>query len=117
METYCVVLTNLPDRDAALALARTLVERRLAACANVLGSCTSVYRWKGSVESADEVPILIKTRRSLYPEVEEAIRALHPYELPEIIVLPIESGLASYLDWIGAETAVADPPAPGDDRA
>jgi periplasmic divalent cation tolerance protein len=115
--TYCVVLTNLPDRDAALALARTLVEQRLAACANVLGGCTSVYRWKESVESADEVPVLIKTRQSLYPQVEQAIRALHAYELPEIIVLPIEAGLAGYLDWIGTETAAVGSPGPGGDRA
>ena len=105
MDTYCIVLTNLPDRKAAVALARTLVERRLAACANVLPGCASVYWWQGALESADEVPVLLKTRRSLYPQVEQAIRALHPYELPEIVALPIEAGLDGYLDWIAAETA------------
>ena len=105
METFAVVLTNLPDRDAAFALAHALVERRLAACANVLAGCSSVYRWKGAVESADEVPVLIKTRLSLYPQVEQAIRELHPYELPEIVVLPVQAGLQGYLDWIGAETS------------
>lgn len=104
MDTFAVVLTNLPDRDAALALARALVERRLAACANVLAACTSVYRWKGAVESASEVPVLIKTRMALYPQVEQAIRDLHPYELPEIVALPLQAGLQDYLDWIGAET-------------
>jgi periplasmic divalent cation tolerance protein len=107
METFAVVLTNLPDRDAALALARALVERRLAACVNVLAGCTSVYRWKGAIESADEVPVLIKTRLSLYPQVEQAIRELHPYELPEIVVLPLHGGLQGYLDWVATETSAA----------
>jgi periplasmic divalent cation tolerance protein len=105
METYCIVLTSLPDRDAALALARAVVERRLAACANVLAGCTSLYWWQGALESAQEVPVLIKTRRALYPQLEQAIRALHPYALPEIVALPIEAGLSGYLDWIAAETA------------
>ena len=104
METYLVVLTNLPDRDAGLALARALVERRLAACVNVLAGCRSVYRWQGSIESADEVPVLIKTRASLYARVEQTIRELHPYELPEVVALPIAAGFGAYLDWIGGET-------------
>jgi periplasmic divalent cation tolerance protein len=98
------VLTNLPDRDSALAVARALVEGRLAACANVLSGCTSVYRWKGAMESAAEVPVLIKTRAELYAEVERAIRRLHPYEVPEIIALPVQAGLREYLGWIDAET-------------
>jgi periplasmic divalent cation tolerance protein len=105
METFVVVLTNLPDRDTALALGRALVERRLAACANVLGGCTSVYRWQGAIETADEVPVLIKTRRELYAEVEQAIRSLHPYAVPEIIALPVQAGLPEYLGWIQIETA------------
>jgi periplasmic divalent cation tolerance protein len=105
MDDFVAVLTNLPDRDTALALARALVERRLAACANVLAGCSSVYRWKGAIESADEVPVLIKTRLALYPQVEQVIRELHPYELPEIVAMRLEAGLADYLQWIATETA------------
>jgi periplasmic divalent cation tolerance protein len=82
------------------------VERRLAACANVLSGCTSVYWWKGRLDTAHEVPVLMKTRLALYPELEQAIRELHPYELPEIVGLPLQAGLPGYLDWIGAETRV-----------
>ena len=78
-----LVFTNLPDREAALELAHGLVERRLAACVNVLDRCTSVYRWKGEIEEADEVPVLVKTRTARYEELEAAIRELHPYELPK----------------------------------
>ena len=101
-----LVFTNLPDREAALKLARALVQQRLAACVNVLASCTSVYRWKGDIEQADEVPVLIKTRNARYPEVERAIRSLHPYELPEVIAVPIVRGLPDYMEWIGEETAI-----------
>ena len=106
-ETVVVVITNLPDRAAALALARELIARRLAACVNVLAECTSVYRWQGGVENATETPVLIKTRSALFPEVEAAIRELHPYELPEIIAVPVAYGSADYLDWVGAETVIA----------
>ena len=107
MTDALVVLTNLPDRAEALHLAQTLVERRLAACVNVLAECTSVYRWQGAIENATEVPVLIKTRSALYPDVEAVIRELHPYELPEIVAVPVSYGLSAYLDWVGAETAVA----------
>jgi periplasmic divalent cation tolerance protein len=99
-----IVLTNLPDRESAMKLARELVERRLAACVNVLGDISSVYRWQGRVATETEVPLLIKTRRSLYERVEAAISALHPYELPEIVAVPIGRGLAAYLEWVVAET-------------
>ncbi|RPI40285.1 MAG: divalent-cation tolerance protein CutA [Betaproteobacteria bacterium] len=99
-----LVLTTLPDRNAALALAHALIERRVAACASVLAECTSVYRWKGSVETASEVPILIKSTAAAYPELEQAIRELHPYELPEIVAVPVSAGLAGYLEWVAAET-------------
>ena|SRR5688572_9883231 len=101
-----LVFTNLPDRDAALKLAQALVEKRLAACVNVLAGCTSVYRWKGDVERADEVPVLVKTRAARYGELEAAIRALHPYELPEVIAVPIVRGLPDYLEWVAEETAI-----------
>jgi periplasmic divalent cation tolerance protein len=101
-----VVLTNLPDRQAALKLAQDLIARRLAACVNVLSECTSVYRWKGQVENAAEVPVLIKTRAARYAEVEAAIRGLHPYELPEIIAVPAVRGLDEYLQWVTDETSI-----------
>ena len=102
-----LVLTNWPDRDGAMRLAHELVERRLAACVNVLGGCTSTYRWKGEMETADEVPVFIKTRQALYGEVEAAIRSLHPYELPEIIAVSVVRGLPGYLAWVAAETTIA----------
>jgi len=98
------VLTNLPDRGQALALARGLVEQRLAACVNVLGEITSVYRWQGKIATESEVTVLIKTRGALYDQVEAAIRAAHPYELPEVIALPVARGLPQYLQWVAAET-------------
>ena len=99
-----IVLSNLPDRAAALSLAGKLVERRLAACVNVLAECTSVYRWQGKVETAAEVPVLIKTTAGRYPALEQAILELHPYELPEIVAVPMCGGLVGYLQWVAAET-------------
>jgi periplasmic divalent cation tolerance protein len=102
-----LVLTNLPDRAAAERLANGLVENRLAACVNILAPCLSVYRWKGTMQREEEHPMLIKTTAERYAALEEAIRAGHPYELPEIIAVPIERGLPAYLDWIGAQTGTS----------
>lgn len=107
MDEVIVVLTNLPDRDAALKLGQALVARRLAACVNVLAPCTSVYRWKGEIEKADETPVLIKTRAERYAEVEAAIRELHPYELPEIMAVTAVRGLGEYLQWVSDETSIS----------
>lgn len=106
METI-LVISNLPDQDSAEALARTVVERRLAACVNIMAPCTSVYRWQGEVETTTEVPVFMKTSRSRYPALEAAIRAQHPYELPEIVAVPVALGLPAYLAWVDAETSVA----------
>lgn len=100
-----LVLTSLPDEASARTLAAALVEQRLAACVNILAPCASVYRWRGELETAAEVPLLIKTTRSRYAGLEAAIRARHPYELPEIVAVPVVLGLPGYLDWIAAETA------------
>lgn len=100
----CLVITNLPDADAAQALAEYLVQAGLAACVNILAPCQSVYQWQGKLERAQEVPLLIKTSRARYADVEAAIRARHPYELPEVIALPIEAGLPDYLAWLEKET-------------
>jgi len=107
MDDIVIVLTSLPDREAALKLAQDLIARRLAACVNVLSECTSVYRWKGEVEKAAEVPVLIKTRAARYAEVEAAIRGLHPYELPEIIAVPAVRGLDEYLQWVADESSIS----------
>ncbi len=103
-EDVLLVLTNLPDRDTALKIANTLIEEKFAACVNVLGECTSVYRWQGAVENAAEIPLLIKTTASRYPALEAAIQRLHPYELPEIIAVPLARGLPAYLQWVAVET-------------
>jgi periplasmic divalent cation tolerance protein len=100
-----LVLTNLPDRAAAERLADALIEKRVAACVNILAPCRSVYRWQGGVQHDEEHPLLIKTTSERYAELEVAIRAGHPYELPEIVAIPIERGLPAYLDWVAAETA------------
>lgn len=99
------VLTNLPDSESAFNLARELVSLRLAACANVLPPATSFYRWQGRDEQATEHPVLIKSTAERYSELEAAIRARHPYELPEIIAWPIASGLPAYLAWVEGEVA------------
>ena len=107
MDEIVIILTNLPDRASALKLAGELVEQRLAACVNVLAECASVYRWKGRIEQAAEVPVLIKARAARYDEVEAAIRRLHPYELPEIVAVPVVRGLDEYLEWVAGETAIS----------
>ena len=99
-----LVLTNLPDRATADRLADALIEKRLAACVNILSPCRSVYRWKGALQHEEEHPMLIKTTLERYAALEQAIRAGHPYELPEIIAVPIERGLAAYLDWVATES-------------
>jgi periplasmic divalent cation tolerance protein len=101
--TTLLVWTNLPDRAAAERLAEAVVGQRLAACVNILAPCRSVYRWKGALQREEEHPVVIKTTGERYAELEAAIRALHPYELPEIIAVPVERGLAAYLDWIATE--------------
>lgn len=100
-----LVMSSLPDQAAAQQLARTLVERRLAACVSVLAPCASVYRWRGAMEETTEVPVLIKTTAGRYDELESTLRALHPYELPEIIAVPVLRGFPGYLDWVAGETA------------
>ena len=102
-----LVFSNLPDEATARRVAASLVESRLAACVSVLAPCVSTYRWQGAVEHATEVPVLIKTTVQRYAELEVALRAQHPYELPEIVAVPVARGLPAYLDWVSAETGVA----------
>jgi periplasmic divalent cation tolerance protein len=106
---YVVVLTTLPEDADATALGRALVEERLAACVNVLAPMESMYRWQGAVEQARERQLLIKTSRRRIVPLAARLRALHPYELPEFVVLAIADGSDAYLRWLGESTA---PPAP-----
>ena len=99
-----LVIANCPDEACANRIALAVVEAGLAACVNLLPRVQSVYRWQGAIESASEVPLLIKTTAGRYTELEAAIRELHPYDVPEIIALPIAQGLPAYLDWLAAET-------------
>ena len=105
METI-LVISNLPDQESAQQLAAILIEQRLAACVNVQSPCISVYRWQGQVETATEVPVFIKTTREHYAALEQAIKANHPYELPEIIAVPLVAGLPAYLEWVRTETII-----------
>lgn len=99
-----LVLTNLPDRAAALKLADAVIDAKAAACVNVLAACTSVYRWQGKLERAEETPLLIKTTAASYEALQALILRLHPYELPEIIAVPLARGLPGYLQWVAQET-------------
>lgn len=99
-----LVITNLPNREAAIRLAEELVGARAAACVNVLAPCRSIYHWRGKTESAEEIPLMIKTTEEHYAEVEQLILTNHPYELPEIIRVPVTGGLPQYLKWITNET-------------
>lgn len=103
METL-LVLTNCPDEETANAIALAVVEAGLAACVNILPRMQSIYRWQGAVESATEIPLFIKSTAANYPALEKLIAGLHPYEVPEIIALPITQGLPAYLNWVAAET-------------
>jgi periplasmic divalent cation tolerance protein len=99
-----MVITNTPDRATAERIADTLVTEGVAACVNIQAECASVYRWQGKLEHANEVPLLIKTTRAAYPQLEKELRKLHPYEVPEIIALPVTAGLPEYLNWVVTET-------------
>jgi periplasmic divalent cation tolerance protein len=100
-----LVVTQMPDRASALTLARSLLDSRVAACVSVGAPVESLYHWRGKIETAQEIPVIVKTRPERYPDVEAAIRAGHPYELPEIVAVPVTDGFAPYLQWIADETA------------
>ena len=94
----------MPDLASAQLMALSLVETRLAACVSIGAPVESLYHWRGQIETAQEVPVIVKACDDRYAEIEAAIRAQHPYELPEILAVPVLHGLEPYLDWIAAET-------------
>ena len=102
---HLLVLSSCPDAASAQVLTKALLSERLAACVNRLPGIKSMYRWQNQVERDDEVLLMIKTRAALYPQLEALIKDMHPYELPEIIAIPISQGSAEYLAWIDAETS------------
>ena len=108
MEAYIQVVTITEKRQDAEKIAKTLVEKRLAACVQLVGPIFSTYWWKDNIETAEEWQCLIKSKQSLYCEVEKAIKMLHPYETPEIIALPIVSGSDDFLEWLNDELKSID---------
>jgi periplasmic divalent cation tolerance protein len=100
-----IVMTTVPTLEQAQELAERMVKRRLAACVNILPAMTSVYEWKNKLETGQEHLLLIKTRSGRYRDLETEILSMHPYELPEILTIPIQSGLSSYLHWLFAQTS------------
>jgi periplasmic divalent cation tolerance protein len=99
-----VALSTAGSREEAERIATALVDERLAACVNLVAPLTSIYRWKGAVEHAEEVLLVIKTRRAVVSRLTARLAALHSYDVPELIVLPIVAGATPYLDWLRAET-------------
>jgi len=100
MNTHIIILTTLPDEVVARSLAQELIKSQMAACINIMPRMSSIYSWKGKIEEGQEHLLMIKTRTERYAAIEQAIRAQHPYELPEIIATPISHGLPEYMNWI-----------------
>ena len=111
MTDVVLVLSTVPDDEHAESLARTLVEERLAACVNLHAPMVSIYHWTGQVERAAERQLVIKTTRARLPELEARLAELHPYELPEFIVLPLHGGSEAYLAWVGLSVSPSQRPA------
>lgn len=101
---HVVVFVTAPDAETAAGLARSLVEEGLAACGNVIGQIRSIYRWQGKIEDEAEALLVLKTRGGLFKALEKRVVELHPYDVPEIIALPIAAGHLPYLDWIDSST-------------
>jgi periplasmic divalent cation tolerance protein len=104
MTDTIVVLVTTPDAERAAEIARAVVEERLAACGNVVAGLRSIYRWEGEVHDEGEALLVLKTTRARFEELRERVLALHPYEVPEVIALPIVAGSAPYLAWIADQT-------------
>lgn len=104
MDKYILVLTTVPEEKTGKTIATRLLEERLAACVTISAASQSFYWWKGQISKEPEHILLIKTRAALYPRLEKKIQEIHPYEVPEIIALPVHKGSADYLNWIEKET-------------
>jgi len=105
-----VVFVSVGSEEESLSIARALVDERLAACVNLIPQVRSIYRWEGEICDEPECYLIIKTRQKLFQALEEKIRVLHSYDVPEIIALPVVEGLSSYLEWIHKETQSPLPP-------
>ena len=103
------IFCNAPDRETARRIADRLVAERLAACVNILAPCESVFRWDGKTERGEEFPMIVKTARARVDAVAAAVRDAHPFEVPEVVALPIIGGLPEYLAWVRDETTESDP--------
>ncbi len=103
-DDYCVILTTCPNRESGERIAHLLVEQQLAACVNLTGTITSIYRWRGNIEQDQEILLIIKTTKRLYQSIESTVRQHHPYEEPEVISIDIKQGADSYLQWISEST-------------
>ena len=103
MGSYIQIITTTEKKEDAEKIAMTLVEKRLAACVQIAGPITSIYRWKGKIERAQEWQCWIKSKEVLYNEIEKTIKSVHPYEVPEIIAMPIVAGSSEYLGWLESE--------------
>ena len=102
--SHVVVLTTLPSAEEARSLVRNLVTDRLVACGTVLDRAQSIYSWQGKLEETSEALVILKTQRRCWDEVQSAIKRLHPYDVPELLALPVEAGLPAYLDWVAEQT-------------
>ena len=107
MTTYLQVITTVDSREGAARIAETLVRQRLAGCVQIVGPISSTYWWNGEIETADEWLCLIKTEAERYGAVEEAIRAVHPYDVPEVLAMPVAAGSAGYLAWLSEQVRPA----------
>lgn len=104
MDKVIVVMITAPSAEVCRQIAGHLLEHKLIACANILAAVRSIYAWKGKIQDEEEVIMLCKSRAGLFEELSKTVRKLHPYELPEIIALPVEYGLPAYLEWVLKET-------------
>lgn len=104
MDKYILVLTTVPEEKAGQTIATNLLEERLAACVTISAASLSLYWWNGKISKDPEYILFIKTKAALFPDLEKKIQEIHPYEVPEIIALPIQNGSADYLNWIEKET-------------
>ncbi len=105
MDEVILIFSTAPDAETAKRIARILVEEKLAACVSLMPAVQSIYRWEGKVEEAIEISLMIKTKRSSFASLSDQIKAIHPYDVPELVALPVIDGLPAYLNWVRDETS------------